>query len=64
MIDIEKRKEIKERFQSLTDLIADPETAADPKQMATLGPEHRELIGGCAGDPEVRDHTLGGGGDA
>ena len=43
MIDFEKRKEIKERFQSLTDLIADPETAADPKQMAALGPEHREL---------------------
>ena len=43
MIDFEKRKEIKERFQSLTDLIADPETAADPNQMATLGPEHREL---------------------
>jgi len=43
MIDFEKRKEIKERFQSLTNLIADPETAADPKQMATLGPEHREL---------------------
>ena len=43
MIDLEKRKEIKERFQSLTDLIADPATAADPKQMAILGPEHREL---------------------
>ena len=43
MIDLKKRKEIKERFQSLTDLIADPETAADPKRMATLGPEHREL---------------------
>ena len=43
MIDFEKRKEIKERFQSLTNLIADPETAANPKQMATLGPEHREL---------------------
>lgn len=43
MIDLKKRKEIKERFQSLTDLIADSKTAADPKRMAILGPEYREL---------------------
>lgn len=43
MIDLEKLKEVKERFRTLNDQISDPATAADPHRMAALGPEHREL---------------------
>ena len=43
MIDLEKLKEVKERFHQLNELISDPATAANPERMATLGPEHREL---------------------
>ena len=43
MIDSDKLKEIKDRFHSLNELLADPAIASDPKRMASLGPEHREL---------------------
>ena len=43
MINLEKLKEVKDRFRELNELIADPATAADSKQMMALGPEHREL---------------------
>ena len=43
MIDLEKLKEVKERFRVLNEVIADPATAADSNRMAALGPEHREL---------------------
>lgn len=43
MIDLEKLQDLKERFRELNEVIADPATAADSNQMATLGPEHREL---------------------
>jgi len=43
MIDLEKLREVKERFHTLNELISDPATAVDPDRMAILGPEHREL---------------------
>lgn len=43
MIDLERFKEVRERFHELNELIADPVTAADPNRMAALGPEQREL---------------------
>jgi len=43
MLDLEKLNEIKERFSTVNELISDPDIVSDPHQMATLGPEHREL---------------------
>ncbi len=43
MIDLNKLLEVKERLRAVNDLISDPAIASDPHQMATLGPEHREL---------------------
>jgi len=43
MLDLEKLNEVKERFSEVNLLISDPAIASDPHQMATLGPEHREL---------------------
>ena len=43
MMDLTKLQDVKRRLDEVNQLIAGPGVAADPKQMALLGPEHREL---------------------
>ena len=43
MLDVEKLREVQRRLDEVSALIQKPAVAADPKQMARLGPEHREL---------------------
>ena len=43
MIDLVKLQEVKRRLEEVNGLLAKPKIAADPAQMAVLGPEHREL---------------------
>lgn len=43
MIDLSKLQEVKERLHEVTGQIARPEIASDPRQMAVLGPQYREL---------------------
>jgi len=43
MIDIEKLQAVRQRLDKLNELLSTPEVAANPAQMARLGPEHREL---------------------
>lgn len=43
MIQIEKLQEIENRFAAVTAQMSDPNIATDPKRMAKLGREHREL---------------------
>ena len=43
MIDLSKLQEAKRRLEEVSLLIASPGVAADPRQMARLGPEHRAL---------------------
>ncbi len=43
MLDIAKLQAVKCRLQEVDRLIQTPKVAADPQQMAKLGPEHREL---------------------
>ena len=43
MIDLEKLKNIKERFEEVTELMSRPEVATDRARMAELGREHAAL---------------------
>ncbi|MDE2957986.1 MAG: peptide chain release factor 1 [Bacteroidota bacterium] len=43
MIDLEKLLQVKQRLDEVTQQLSEPSVAADPEQMARLGPEHREL---------------------
>lgn len=43
MINLDKLSEVKRRLVEITSLLSTPSVAADPEQMAQLGPEHREL---------------------
>ena len=43
MIELEKLEKIKNRFEEIEAMMADPEVASDPKQMKELGKEHGEL---------------------
>lgn len=43
MINLDNLQKVKRRLYEVTELLSVPSVAADPEQMARLGPEHREL---------------------
>lgn len=45
MLNLEKLQDIKQRFTEVNGLMSKPEVATDPKRIAELGREHRELSG-------------------